>query len=216
MKALAALSVFGLWALTACPSGVLAQPKSAVHDLTDQEVTSDKLIETLTPHEPVRRSRGIGAVNPAAVSVPTKPQCQTYQQQRSRGIAPAETAPVSDAAAIHVEFASNSAELAPQAAQTLDKLAVALKSENLSSYCFQIEGHTDGKGSDPYNLKLSERRARSVVRYLSEHDGIDAERLVAIGYGKRKPIADNSTEEGRQKNRRVQVVNLGSGPAAAQ
>jgi len=68
-----------------------------------------------------------------------------------------------------------------------------------------IEGHTDSKGSEQYNMKLSQRRAESVVKVLAEH-GIDASRLRAVGYGESRPVADNSTEEGRQRNRRVVAV----------
>jgi OOP family OmpA-OmpF porin len=68
-----------------------------------------------------------------------------------------------------------------------------------------IEGHTDSKGSEAYNLKLSQRRAESVVRNLIGR-GMDASRLKAIGYGESRPVADNSTDEGRQRNRRVVAV----------
>jgi outer membrane protein OmpA-like peptidoglycan-associated protein len=168
-----------------------------VHDLTGHEPTSDELIKVLKPREGTHRMRGIAPVGPAA-----KPQCQ--QRARSRGIAP-----VSDMAAIKVLFAFNSAELSSEATHTLDELGKALTSSDLKSYCFVVEGHTDNVGGDAYNLKLSERRAQSVVRYLKEHFRIEGDRLQATGYGKRKPIVDNSTEEGRQKNRRVQVANLG-------
>jgi len=169
-----------------------------VQDLTGHEPTSDELIKVLKPREGTHQTRGIG-VAPAV----TKPQC--VQRGRSRGIAP-----VSDMAAIKVLFAFNSAELSSEATHTLDELGKALTSSDLKSYCFVVEGHTDNVGSDAYNLKLSERRAQSVVRYLKERFKIEEDRLQATGYGKRKPIADNSTDEGRQKNRRVQVANLGS------
>jgi len=71
----------------------------------------------------------------------------------------------------------------------------------------EIAGHTDSKGSDEYNLKLSERRAKAVVNYLTEK-GISAKRLTSKGYGETKPIATNETEEGRQLNRRVEFVVL--------
>jgi OOP family OmpA-OmpF porin len=60
--------------------------------------------------------------------------------------------------------------------------------------------------SDAYNQKLSERRANSVRQYIIDKFGIDGSRLTAVGYGESKPIADNSTAEGRQKNRRVEAV----------
>jgi OOP family OmpA-OmpF porin len=69
-----------------------------------------------------------------------------------------------------------------------------------------IDGHTSSPGSDAYNQKLSERRANSVRQYLISNFGIKASRLTATGYGETKPIATNDTEEGRQKNRRVEAV----------
>lgn len=71
----------------------------------------------------------------------------------------------------------------------------------------QIEGHTDWEGSDEYNQKLSERRAKSVHDYFVEH-GVNPERLSYIGYGESRPIATNETAEGRQKNRRVELTIL--------
>jgi outer membrane protein OmpA-like peptidoglycan-associated protein/tetratricopeptide (TPR) repeat protein len=68
----------------------------------------------------------------------------------------------------------------------------------------EISGHTDNKGKDKYNQKLSERRAESVVEYLVAK-GIDKKRLVAKGYGASKPIATNDTDEGRQENRRTEL-----------
>jgi OOP family OmpA-OmpF porin len=71
-----------------------------------------------------------------------------------------------------------------------------------------IEGHTDNRGSDAYNQGLSQRRADSVRQYLIDKFGISASRLTAKGYGESKPIADNNTAEGRQRNRRVVAVFL--------
>jgi outer membrane protein OmpA-like peptidoglycan-associated protein len=67
----------------------------------------------------------------------------------------------------------------------------------------RVEGHTDNRGTGPYNLDLSRRRAASVVEYLVQH-GIARGRLLSAGYGFERPIADNSTALGRAKNRRVE------------
>lgn len=68
----------------------------------------------------------------------------------------------------------------------------------------EVLGHTDSTGSDTYNLQLSKDRASSVAAYLAAQ-GIDQRRLLSQGFGKRAPIADNSTPEGRQANRRVEL-----------
>lgn len=70
----------------------------------------------------------------------------------------------------------------------------------------EIAGHTDGKGTPAYNLKLSQRRANSVREYLIQKFGMKPARLSAIGYGLTKPIADNNTDEGRAENRRIEAV----------
>ncbi|MGB5302886.1 MAG: OmpA family protein [Gemmatimonadota bacterium] len=69
-----------------------------------------------------------------------------------------------------------------------------------------IEGHTDSEGEDNYNLELSERRAQAVVRYLVDAQEVSSDRLSAAGLGESAPVADNSTPEGRQQNRRVELV----------
>jgi len=69
-----------------------------------------------------------------------------------------------------------------------------------------IEGHTDNVGTEAHNLKLSRERAESVVNYLMETNHIDRSRLTAVGYGMSRPVADNSTEDGKRRNRRVDAV----------
>ena len=69
----------------------------------------------------------------------------------------------------------------------------------------QIEGHTDSVGSDEFNQQLSERRASSVRDFLTEQ-GVPASSMTAHGFGKTQPVASNDTAEGRQRNRRVELV----------
>jgi OOP family OmpA-OmpF porin len=69
-----------------------------------------------------------------------------------------------------------------------------------------IEGHTDAIGSQEYNQDLSERRAKSVRQYLIDEFGMDGSRISAVGYGEDLPVDTNDTEDGRQKNRRVDAV----------
>jgi hypothetical protein len=69
----------------------------------------------------------------------------------------------------------------------------------------EVQGHTDNVGNDAYNQTLSEARAKAVVTWLTQH-GVAADRLAAKGYGKTKPVADNGSDEGRAKNRRVEIA----------
>lgn len=109
--------------------------------------------------------------------------------------------------ALLITFATNSSTLTPRARSALDKVADALRSQQLADYRFRIEGHADPRGSADANLKLSAERAASVVRYLSRADGIAPDRLVAIGKGSQelaKPDVPAAPE-----NRRVTIVRLG-------
>ncbi|NIP18016.1 MAG: OmpA family protein [Xanthomonadales bacterium] len=101
-----------------------------------------------------------------------------------------------------VYFEFDSARLTADSTAALDDaLEILNRHEGLE---VEIAGHTDSKGTDAYNQKLSERRADSVMQYLVDH-GIDAGLLSAKGYGESEPIADNATDEGRAKNRRVEM-----------
>lgn len=100
-----------------------------------------------------------------------------------------------------VQFDTDKAVVKPQYHDEIKKAADFLKEYPEATAV--IEGHTDSVGSDAYNQKLSERRAKAVMKYLVDKLGINAKRLSAKGFGESKPIADNATEEGRYKNRRV-------------
>lgn len=102
-----------------------------------------------------------------------------------------------------VLFAFNKAELTPQAAPRLDKLASFLR--QFPDRRLLIEGYTDSVGSDGYNQDLSQRRAQSVRDALAQR-GVDPSRITAMGYGKGFPVADNTSPEGRAMNRRVEIV----------
>jgi outer membrane protein OmpA-like peptidoglycan-associated protein/outer membrane protein W len=101
-----------------------------------------------------------------------------------------------------VNFKTNSAELEPTSAETLDGV-VAVMAQRPNSKA-EIRGYTDSRGSDAYNLKLSERRAAAVVAYLTAH-GVPGDNVRSIGFGKDNPVASNDTAEGRAQNRRVTV-----------
>ena len=101
-----------------------------------------------------------------------------------------------------VNFEFDKARLTPNAKTILDQVADELTSR--PDIHVEIGGHTDSRGSDAYNQRLSEERAKSVVAYLAER-GIAAERMSEHGYGESQPVADNETDEGRELNRRVEL-----------
>jgi outer membrane protein OmpA-like peptidoglycan-associated protein len=101
----------------------------------------------------------------------------------------------------NIFFNTDSFNLKPQSKPQLDEI-VTFMNKN-AGLIIEISGHTDNKGSDAYNKELSEKRAISVVTYLVDK-GVSQSRLKSKGYGFSKPVADNSTEEGRAVNRRTE------------
>ncbi|WP_376100229.1 OmpA family protein [Roseomonas sp. CCTCC AB2023176] len=150
---------------------------------------------TVSPAAPVAAAPARPAQTPASQSPP--PMATT---------APPEVPAVS----ITVQFATGSWTITPAAERALTPLGQALASPQLSAYRFRIEGHTDTVGPDVANRELSQRRAEAVRDYLVKRFGVTAERLEAIGLGESQlliPTGDNVSDV---RNRRVQVLNLGS------
>ncbi len=102
-----------------------------------------------------------------------------------------------------VHFETGKAAILPDSSKLLDAIAQVLK-DHPEIKKLSIDGHTDNKGAAGFNTKLSKDRAESVVKWLIAH-GVDKARLVSKGFGSTKPIGDNKTEEGRAKNRRVEL-----------
>jgi outer membrane protein OmpA-like peptidoglycan-associated protein len=100
-------------------------------------------------------------------------------------------------------FQTNSSTLNPSSQDALTKFATSLKNNQETNVV--ISGHTDNTGSDAINDPLSERRADAVANYLKSK-GVSGKRLTTVGSGSRQPVASNETAEGRQQNRRVEVV----------
>jgi outer membrane protein OmpA-like peptidoglycan-associated protein len=113
---------------------------------------------------------------------------------------------VIDRLAIHVNFDFDKATLRDADIAELQKAVDFVK--RYPGYKISIEGHTDGMGTERYNQRLSERRAAAVKEHLLKHGVADGARIKSAGYGKSRPIADNSTEQGRFENRRVEILIL--------
>ena len=197
-------------AIAGFSSWVLGQNPPTIRDLTDREtVRAEELVEILTPTDlqpgdgalvegtPVR-TRGLGAV----------PDCAFYRESVRRGLG---VRPVSDVAALEILFEVDSSRVSETGAERLRELAQALNAPRLAPCCFRLEGHADATGAQGYNLELSRRRANAVAELLSTELGVAADRLLTVGYGESRPLATNETREGRRRNRRVQIVNLGYG-----
>lgn len=100
-------------------------------------------------------------------------------------------------------FDFDSAEIRPDAERALTDVAEVIRS--YANRPVRVEGHTDSMADDEYNQKLSERRAASVAAWLGSH-GIETSRVRTAGFGEKRPVASNDTSDGRQRNRRVEVV----------
>jgi len=103
----------------------------------------------------------------------------------------------------NITFDTNRADIKPQFKPVLDQLARSIR--QYPGTVVQVEGHTDSTGSASYNQTLSENRAASVRSYLIQQ-GVEANRVLAVGYGMSRPIADNRSAAGRAQNRRVEIL----------
>jgi outer membrane protein OmpA-like peptidoglycan-associated protein len=154
---------------------------------------SDKVVdlEDMCPNEPgPRDSQPIGCPKKPIVQI-TPTEIKILQQ-------------------IHFEFDKD--KIKPESFPILDAVADILAAN--PNIRIEVQGHTDAKGTAIYNKKLSDRRAASVMRYLTAK-GIDAGRLNSCGYGLERPVATNKTDQGRAVNRRVQFVKITNEPACA-
>jgi len=103
----------------------------------------------------------------------------------------------------NVTFATNSSDLSPAFFDVLNSVGKVLK--EFDQTVVEVAGHTDSTGTESYNQSLSERRATSVSQYLSGR-GIGQQRVLTVGMGELRPVADNSSADGRQANRRVEIT----------
>jgi outer membrane protein OmpA-like peptidoglycan-associated protein len=121
-----------------------------------------------------------------------------------------ETTADAPSASITVTFGSGSWVITPEGERALAPLGRALTSQDLAGFRFRIEGHTDTVGDPASNQALSERRAAAVRDYLVAKFGVAPDRLVAVGLGETQPLVPTGDESPNARNRRVQVVNIGS------
>lgn len=105
---------------------------------------------------------------------------------------------------VGLNFRSGKAIIEPEYFSLLSKVQRAI--QIFPDYTISVEGHTDAVGNDSYNQKLSTNRANAVREYLIASMGLNAAQITAMGFGENKPIASNDSEEGRAKNRRIDIV----------
>lgn len=143
------------------------------------------------PHAPARDEDPEWTVDPDAIQPPPRPADRPLAVVTETEIEIRES----------VAFVRDSADLAGDSDAVLGAVAAALR-DHPEIRKLRVEGHTDATGDPGYNEQLSARRATAVTQWLVEH-GVEAARLESVGFGSRRPIAPNDTEEGRARNRRV-------------
>ncbi len=181
--------------------------------------SADAIINALKPTGTLQSStRGIRPSAPAAPVTAVSPVAMPAGNVAMRPVAlsVAVTAPVVTAQVaapsvnLTVQFITGSAELTPDATRTLDELGRALSSATLAAFRFRIEGHTDTIGTGDANLALSQLRAGKVADYLEKKFAVSAARLESVGRGSQAPLIRTADQVAEPRNRRVQVINLGS------
>ncbi|HEY3846212.1 MAG TPA: OmpA family protein [Acetobacteraceae bacterium] len=168
--------------------------------------SADSIVKSLTPTDNVGGgTRGIRiAPSAPAAGQPAGTAASAPAAAQAHGA----TKPA--AVSLNIEFATGSDALTPRAIHSLDQLGKALSDPTLVAYHFRIEGHTDTVGSPDLNKSLSQRRAETVVSYLTSKYQIDPSRLQAIGMGENGLLISTPANTPEARNRRVLVVNVGS------
>jgi outer membrane protein OmpA-like peptidoglycan-associated protein len=142
-----------------------------------------------------------------ALSIQTQDIIEALAPARGTRIEPG--APPTLRLPVYFEFDSD--RLQSDSVVLLERVGVALSAQELAAFRFSVEGHTDSVGAAEYNDALSQRRAAAVERFL-EGAGVPSARLETVGRGESAPVATNVDPTGRQRNRRVELINLGAQP----
>lgn len=165
------------------------------------------VVSKATGGEKTGRDAAIGAALGAGVGYYMERQAKQLEQQMAGTGVTVEQNPTTGNIDLvmpgNITFAFDDATLSSSFKPTLDKLASTMNQYNKTTV--NIAGHTDSRGSASYNMGLSRDRAYSVANYLTAR-GVSANRINVVAYGESRPVADNSTDYGRQQNRRVELT----------
>ena len=185
------------------------------------DVTEGQILQALTPAKHPADQRPVGGSQGRPGSGRRRGRfIQTIRNRATRSLSSAEREEIATIAKdkpnidLEINFDYNSADISKRSLSSVQALGRALTNPDLKGSTFIVAGHTDAVGGDAYNQDLSERRADSIKRYLTDKFGIAGSDLVTVGYGKTKlkdpshPTAD--------VNRRVQVVNMANKTTASQ
>ena len=173
-----------------------------------ENVSSDTIVRALQP-KPL--TRGLSVETPAATAAEGR-FVETLRNRKTRSLSSGEREEIATISAdkpnidLEITFDYNSADISAASLPSVQALGKALSDPNLKGSTFVVAGYTDAAGGETYNQDLSERRADTIKRYLTDKYGIAGSDLVTVGYGKTKPKDPNAPMD--PVNRRVQVVNM--------
>jgi outer membrane protein OmpA-like peptidoglycan-associated protein len=179
-----------------------------------ETVSAEKILDALKPKASVSRGLSTGPQQPAEVAVQAKENSfvNTLRNRKTRSLSLGERQEIAELAAtkpkidLEIQFEYNSADISKNSVTAVQELGKALSDTTLKGSTFVVAGHTDAVGGEAYNQDLSERRADTIKKYLTEKYGVDGSNLVTVGYGKTRPKDANAPMD--PANRRVQVVNM--------
>jgi outer membrane protein OmpA-like peptidoglycan-associated protein len=183
----------------------------------DDNVSADQIVNAL---QPKALTRSLSADRPADPSVQAREDgfVDSVRNRKTRSLSLGEREEIAELAIakpridLDIQFEYNSARISQASLPAVQELGKALSTPELKGSTFVVAGHTDAIGGDAFNQDLSERRADTIKRYLTEKYGITGADLVTVGYGKSK--LKDPTAPASAVNRRVQVVNLNSKTAS--
>jgi outer membrane protein OmpA-like peptidoglycan-associated protein len=177
----------------------------------DNNVSADQILNALQP-KPLTRGLSVGPQTDPAVKAKETGFIASLRNRKTRSLSLGEREEIAEMAStkpkidLEIQFDYNSADISSSSMPSVQALGKALSDAKLRGSTFVFAGHTDAIGGDAYNQDLSERRADSIKRYLTEKYGINGTDLVTVGYGKTRPKDPSAPMD--PINRRVQVVNM--------
>jgi outer membrane protein OmpA-like peptidoglycan-associated protein len=187
---------------------------TSVLAFAEENVSSDAIVRALQP-KPL--TRGLSVETPAATAAEGR-FVETLRNRKTRSLSSGEREEIATIAAdkpnidLEIMFDYNSADISAASLPSVQALGKALSDPNLKGSTFVVAGYTDAAGGETYNQDLSERRADTIKRYLTDKYGIAGSDLVTVGYGKSRP--KNPNDPMGPANRRVQVVNMANKTAS--
>jgi outer membrane protein OmpA-like peptidoglycan-associated protein len=204
-------SRLGIFRITAITLGAALSMTAGPALSADDNVTADQILNALQSKALTRSLSGNRQIDPE-VRAREESFVDSIRNRKTRSLSLSEREEIAEIAAskpkidLDIQFEYNSAKLSQASLPAVQELGNALSNPALKGSTIMVAGHTDAIGGDAFNQDLSERRAETIKRYLSDKYGIAGADLVTVGYGKTK--LKDPTAPTAPINRRVQVVNL--------